>query len=76
MRANCLKSIARQQTVSSLYEKLYEDNATGKVNETDMRLWARQYAGQIRVTAPKELSERCREDILKALALYDSKEQK
>ena len=27
------KSIARQQTVASLYEKLYEDNATGKVTD-------------------------------------------
>ncbi len=27
------KAIARQQTVASLYEKLYEDNATGKVTD-------------------------------------------
>lgn len=27
------KAIVRQQTVASLYEKLYEDNATGKVTD-------------------------------------------
>ncbi|MGN0654299.1 MAG: recombinase family protein [Oscillospiraceae bacterium] len=27
------KSVARQQTVATLYEKLYEDNATGKVSD-------------------------------------------
>ena len=42
-----------------------------KVNENDMRFWVRLYAGQIKIIEPKELVEICKQDIVKALALYD-----
>lgn len=42
-----------------------------RVNENDIRLWARQYAGQIRIIKPRELAETCRQDLADALALYE-----
>ncbi len=44
--------------------------ASVKVNENDMRFWARQYAGQIKITEPKELVDICKQDLVQALALY------
>lgn len=44
--------------------------ATVRVNENDMRFWARQYAGQIKITEPKELVDICKQDIINALKLY------
>lgn len=37
------KAIVRQQTVASLYEKLYEDNATGKVTDEWFTHMSRKY---------------------------------
>ena len=42
-----------------------------KVNESDMRLWSKQYCGQVKITEPKDLAQICRQDIVDALALYD-----
>ena len=44
--------------------------ASVKVNENDMRFWARQYASQIKITEPKELVDMCKQDLENALALY------
>ncbi len=44
--------------------------ASVKVNENDMRFWARQYASQIKITEPKELVDMCKQDLANALALY------
>ena len=44
--------------------------ASVKINENDMRFWARQYASQIKITDPKELVEMCKQDMANALALY------
>ena len=46
-------------------------NATVKANETDLRLWARQYAGQIKITEPTELAQACKQDLLDAIKLYE-----
>ena len=43
-----------------------------KVNENDMRFWARQYASQIKITEPKELVDMCKQDMVNALALYQN----
>lgn len=40
------------------------------VNEQDMRLWAMQYALQVRVTAPQALADAVRSDIRKAAERY------
>lgn len=45
--------------------------ATVKVNEQDMRLWAKQYSGQIKVTQPKELIDLVKQDLQEALAMYE-----
>lgn len=45
--------------------------ASVKVNENDMRLWAKQYCGRVKITEPKDLAQICRQDIVDALALYD-----
>ena len=42
-----------------------------KVNENDMRLWARQYAGQVKITEPAALAEVCKQDLKSTLALYE-----
>lgn len=55
------------------FEEL-DDNkvlATVKINETDMRLWARQYSGQIKMIEPQSLVEMCKQDITNALILYE-----
>ena len=39
-------------------------------NKTDMRLWALQYATQVKVISPADLAEQCRQDILKAVEKY------
>lgn len=44
--------------------------ASVKINENDMRYWARLYASQIKITEPKELVEMCKQDMVNALALY------
>lgn len=44
---------------------------TVKVNENDMRLWARQYAGQVKITEPAALAEVCKQDLKSTLALYE-----
>lgn len=44
---------------------------TVKINENDMRLWARQYCGQVKVIKPQSLAEACKKDIQDALALYE-----
>ena len=41
-----------------------------KVNENDIRYWARLYASQIKITEPKELVDMCKQDMENALALY------
>lgn len=41
-----------------------------KVNENDIRYWARLYASQIKIIEPKELVEMCKQDMENALALY------
>lgn len=46
--------------------------ASVRVNENDMRLWARQYASQIKITEPKELVEMCKQDLVNALKLYEN----
>ena len=46
--------------------------ASVKVNENDMRFWARQYASQIKITEPKELVDMCKQDLANALALYQN----
>lgn len=55
------------------FKELDEKNviATVKANETDLRLWARQYAGQIKITEPTELSQACKQDLLDAIKLYE-----
>ena len=55
------------------FKELDEGNviATVKANETDLRLWARQYCGQIKMIEPQSLAEACKQDILDALALYE-----
>lgn len=45
--------------------------ATVKANENDLRLWARQYAGQIKITEPTELAQACKQDLLNAIKLYE-----
>lgn len=45
--------------------------ATVKANENDLRLWARQYAGQIKITEPPELAQACKQDLLNAIKLYE-----
>ena len=45
--------------------------ASVKANETDIRMWARQYCGQIKMIEPQSLAEACKQDILDALALYE-----
>lgn len=42
-----------------------------KVNENDIRYWARLYASQIKITEPKELVDMCKQDMENALKLYD-----
>ena len=42
-----------------------------KVNENDIRYWARLYASQIKITEPKELVDMCKQDMVNALKLYD-----
>ena len=56
-----------------IFKELDEKNviATVKANETDLRLWARQYAGQIKITEPTELSQACKQDLLDAIKLYE-----
>lgn len=46
--------------------------ASVKVNENDMRLWAKQYCGQVKITEPKDLAEICRQDIVDALKIYEN----
>ena len=46
--------------------------ASVRVNGNDMRLWARQYASQIKITEPKELVEMCKQDLVNALKLYEN----
>lgn len=46
--------------------------ASVKVNENDMRFWARQYASQIKIIEPKELVDMCKQDLANALALYQN----
>lgn len=41
-----------------------------KVNENDIRYWARLYASQIKIIEPKELVDMCKQDMENALALY------
>lgn len=55
------------------FEDLDKDRvlATVKVNENDMRLWARLYAGQIKITEPKALAALCKQDLADAIALYE-----
>ena len=55
------------------FKELDEGNviATVKANETDLRLWARQYAGQIKITEPTELAQACKQDLLDAIKLYE-----
>lgn len=55
------------------FKELDEDTVltSVKVNENDMRLWAKQYCGQVKITEPKDLAQICRQDIIDALALYD-----
>lgn len=55
------------------FKELDEKNviATVKANETDLRLWARQYAGQIKITEPTELAQACKQDLLNAIKLYE-----
>lgn len=43
-----------------------------KVNENDMRLWAKQYCGQVKITEPKDLAQICRQDIVDALKIYEN----
>ena len=45
--------------------------ASVKANETDIRMWARQYAGQIKITEPKELADLCKRDLLDAVKMYE-----
>ena len=56
-----------------IFKELDEKNviATVKANETDLRLWARQYAGQIKITEPTELAQACKQDLLDAIKLYE-----
>ena len=42
-----------------------------RVNENDLRHWAKQYAGQIKITSPKSLEDMCRKDLEDALKMYD-----
>ena len=42
-----------------------------KVNENDIRYWARLYASQIKITEPKELVDMCKQDMANALKLYE-----
>ncbi len=49
--------------------------ASVKINENDMRYWARLYASQIKITEPKELVEIHENDMLKDLALYEEKQK-
>ena len=37
-----------------------------KVNENDIRYWARLYASQIKITEPKELVDMCKQDMISA----------
>ena len=55
------------------FKELDEKNviATVKANETDLRLWARQYAGKIKITEPTELAQACKQDLLDAIKLYE-----
>ena len=55
------------------FEDLDKDRvlAAVKVNENDMRLWARLYAGQIKITEPKALAALCKQDLADAIALYE-----
>ena len=55
------------------FKELDEGNviATVKANETDLRLWAKQYAGQIKITEPTELAQACKQDLLDAIKLYE-----
>lgn len=55
------------------FEDLGDGNvlASVKVNENDIRFWARQYASQIKITEPKELVEMCKLDLVNALKLYE-----
>lgn len=46
--------------------------ASVKINENDMRYWARLYASQIKITEPKELVEMCKQDMVNALKLYEN----
>ncbi len=45
---------------------------TVRVPDFDMKLFAMQHSGFIRVTAPKELAEEIRDDLKKALEAYES----
>ncbi len=46
--------------------------ASVKINENDMRYWARLYASQIKITEPKELVDMCKQDMVNALKLYEN----
>lgn len=45
--------------------------ATVSANETDIQLWAKQYAGQIKMTYPKSLVDKCKQDLIDAIKLYE-----
>lgn len=45
--------------------------ATVKANETDIRMWAKLYAGQMKVISPKSLADGCKQDLIDALKIYD-----
>lgn len=66
------KSIARQQTVASLYEKLYEDNATGKVTDEWFTHMAHKYEVE-RATLKAKIFE-LREKIANLNTIQHSKE--
>lgn len=48
--------------------------ATVTVNRQDMRLWAMQYALQVKVTAPTDLAEECKQDLYDAIKKYENQE--
>ena len=43
-----------------------------KVNENDIRYWARLYASQIKIIEPKELVDMSKQDMENALKLYEN----